>query len=472
MDIRLYPRQQQALMSHASEVLYGGALGGGKSYLARVASIIYSAEIPGLITYLFRRTFKEVLANHVHTPGGYLEMLEPMIKAGDVVFSKSDYSFTFWNGARIQLAHSQYESDIYTHQGAQIGFLIIDEATSFTADMVRYIRSRVRLGSLNVPEKWRGMFPRILYTANPGGVGHNYFKSGFVNFGADKTFRAPEDDGGMLRQYIPAKLTDNKVLLQNDPDYSQRVKGMGRPEIVQAMLDGNWDMVSGAVFSDIWEPKYHVIKPFSIPGNWEIDRCYDYGSAAPAAYLLFAESDGEEFIDRRTGKTLWYPAGSLIICGEIYFANKERKGLRMSPSQQAARMYRYEIERGLKGRVRPGPADNAIFSSEPGQESTAKVMETEGITFTRADKSPGSRIVGVSLMRQMLVNATQVPKEGPGIYVMDHCVHTIRTIPSLDRDEDKPDDVDSLGEDHLWDVIRYRLLKAKTRARQARVVGY
>ena len=129
-DFKLYPPQRQALITPASEILYGGALGGGKSYLARVASIIYSIEIPGLITYLFRRTFKEVISNHIHTPGGYLEMLHDLIDNGDVVYSKSDYSFTFWNGSRIQLAHSQFESDIYAYQGAQIGFLILDEATS------------------------------------------------------------------------------------------------------------------------------------------------------------------------------------------------------------------------------------------------------------------------------------------------------------------------------------------------------
>ena len=106
-DFKLYKPQQRALITRATEVLYGGALGGGKSYLARVASIIYSMEVPGLITYLFRRTFKEVLANHIHTPGGYLEMLHELIDAGDVIYIKTDYSFTFYNGSRIQLAHAQ-----------------------------------------------------------------------------------------------------------------------------------------------------------------------------------------------------------------------------------------------------------------------------------------------------------------------------------------------------------------------------
>jgi len=69
-EFKLYPKQQDAILTPACEILYGGSLGGGKSYLARVASIVYSLEVPGLITYLFRRTFKEVLANHVHTRQG------------------------------------------------------------------------------------------------------------------------------------------------------------------------------------------------------------------------------------------------------------------------------------------------------------------------------------------------------------------------------------------------------------------
>lgn len=439
--------------------------------MARVASIIYSVEIPGLITYLFRRTFKEVLANHIHTPGGYLEMMADMIKTGDVNYSKSDFSFTFFNGSRIQLAHSQYESDIFQHMGAQIGYLIIDEATSFTPGMIRYIRSRVRLGSLDIPVKYAGMFPRILYTANPGGVGHNYFKSGFVDHGEGKTFMAPDDDGGMLREYIPARLHDNKILLKNDPQYAKRVMGMGRKEMTDALLAGNWNVVGSGVFSDLWEAKRHVVPKFKIPDNWKMDRGYDYGSTAPAAYLTFAESDGEEFLDKISGKEFWFPRGSIIIVGEVYFADKNFNGLKLTAGAQAARIARYEIEMGWMNRVNPGPADSAIFSAEPGQTTPHKYMEIQGVRFTKGDKRPGSRKLGVSLMRQRLLNALSSPPEEPGIYVMVNCFHTIRTVPSLTRDEDEPDDVDSSGEDHLWDVIRYRLLKKETEAYETPVSG-
>lgn len=469
-EFKLYRKQQRALVTPANEILYGGAAGGGKSYLARVASIVYSLEIPGLITYLFRRTFKEVLANHVHTPGGYLEMLKSLIDSGDCTYSKSDFAFTFYNGSRIQLAHSQYESDIYAHQGAQIGFLIIDEATHFTPTMIRFIRSRVRLGSMSVPDNWRGLFPRILYTANPGGVGHHYFKSNFVDFGANHIFKAPEDEGSMRREYVPAKLTENLVLMRNDPDYQLRLKGMGDTATVQAMLEGDWESLSSGGFADIWRGKYHVVKPFDIPNTWKVDRGYDYGSANPAACCWFAESDGEEFIDG-DGNEAWVPAGSIFQISEIYFANKRHEGLRLTATVQAQRIKDHEIDEKMWGRVEPGPADNSIYNSEPGHTSVADEMAAVGVKFTRSNKAPGSRVQGVQLLRGRLEASTKRPMENPGFFVFSTCFHTIRTLPNLENDEKNTEDIDSHGEDHLYDVIRYRILKSAKKAHTAAVVG-
>lgn len=470
-DFKLYQPQQRALITPAKEVLYGGAAGGGKSYLARVGSIIYSLEIPGLITYLFRRTFKEVLANHVHTPGGYLEMLKGLIDSGDCTYSKTDYSFNFYNGSRIQLAHAQYEHNIYDHQGAQIGFLIVDEATHFSPMMIRFIRSRVRLGSLVVPPKWKNLFPRILYTANPGGIGHHYFKSNFVDIGPGHVFQAPEDEGGMLREYVPARVTDNKVMMLQDPDYPDRLKGMGDTATVEAMLNGNWEIVSQGGIADIWRAKYHVVQPFNIPPSWRIDRGYDYGSSNPAAYCMFAESDGSEFEDHE-GRTCWVPAGTVFLIGEIYFANRRHEGLRLTALEQGKRIAAFEAESGYGYRVLPGPADNAIFSAEPGHRTVADDMAVHGATFVRGNKRPGSRVEGLQIFRTRLRASMARPMENPGFYVFSTCPQVIRTVPNLQNDEDNTEDIDTAGEDHFWDVIRYRLLKAAKLITTAEVVGY
>lgn len=456
-DFKLYPPQREALMSPANEILYGGAVGGGKSYLARVASIVYSLEIPGLITYLFRRTFKEVLSNHVYTPGGYLEMLSELIKAGHATYSKTDNAISFYNGSRIQLAHCQYEDDVYVYQGAQIGFLIIDESTHFTAKMVKFLRTRVRLGSLQVPPKYKGMFPRILFTANPGGPGHHYFKSGFVDIAENTVVTAPADDGKMKRTYIPARLTDNKVLMETDPDYADRVRGLGDASMVDALIDGDWEIMSSGGFADLWRSRVHVHDKFEIPHSWKIDRGYDYGSSAPAAALWFATSNGEDF-RMPNGEIKNVPKGSIFIISELYFANEKQEGLRLTAKKQGQKIKEVEDSKDWGGRIRPGPADNAIFSPVPGSPSISDDIEESGIVYTRSDKSPGSRVRGTELMRGRLEAATAGDLEKPHIYVFRSCYNTIRTIPSLENDPKNQEDIDTKGEDHIWDVIRYKLL--------------
>lgn len=470
MDFKLYPPQKLALTTEANEILYGGAAGGGKSYLARVLSIVLALEVPGLPIYLFRRTYKEVLANHVYTPGGYLEMLKPLIDSGDCVYLKTDNVFEFYNGSRINLAHCQYENNVYDHQGAQIGFLIIDEATHFTKFMVSFLRSRVRLGSLIVPDKWKHFLPRILYVTNPGGVGHHYFKSNFVDFGAHVIHRAPDTDGGMTRIYIPSKLTDNKVLLSTDPNYAARILGLSDSKLAQAMLDGDWDLLASGGFADLWRADKIVLKPFKIPNTWKIDRGYDYGSSAPAAALWFAESNGESYVDG-DGNEKCVPKGSIFIIKECYLADAQYNGLRLTAENQAKRIKQAETDEHWAWKVRPGPADNAIFDSMPGKDSIADEMSKEGVDFIRSDKSPGSRVQGYALMRNRMSASAKEPMEKPGIFIFNTCHNTIRTVPNLENDKHNPEDIDTNGEDHIWDVIRYRLLKASIEVSTQRYTG-
>jgi len=322
---------------------------------------------------------------------------------------------------------------------------------------------------MSVPDEWKGMFPRILYTSNPGGVGHHYFKSNFVDQVKRGVWMAPEDEGSMLRTYVSARLSDNKILLLNDPQYAQRVKGMGSSQLVQAMLEGDWESLSTGGFADLWSTKTHVVVPFNIPHTWNISRGYDYGSSAPAAALLFAEADGEEFMDANNN-LCWVPKGTIFIIAELYIANHKYEGLKLPATEQGRRIEEMENENGYKGRVEPGPADNSIFTSEPGKTSIADDMAIH-VKYIRSDKTAGSRVIGVGLMRQRLQASLERPMERPGIYIFASCSNVVRTIPNLENDPIKVEDIVTTGEDHFWDVIRYKLLQTKRVAATIEVTG-
>lgn len=464
MDLELQKAQTEWALSEATESLVGGSAGGGKSYFMRVASIMFAMDISGIQIYIFRRTFPDLIANHINNPMGLPVMLAEFINSGHVKYNTSKNEFVFWNGSRIVLAHCQHEKDMYKYQGAEFHCLFIDELTHFTDKIYRFLRSRVRMSGVEIPERYilkdgRKLFPRIINSSNPGGVGHNWVKSTFIDVAPPKTvIKMPKEEGGLYRAYYPATINDNPKLLEDDPDYRERLSGLGSPDLVRAMLNGDWDIVAGGAIDDIWQRDKHVIKPFSIPKSWYIDRTYDWGSAKPACSLWWAESDGTPaLID---GEERHFPRGTVFMIYEIYFFNgRPNEGSRMLATEHADMIKEIDDELSNAGyKPNAGSADNAIFSKENGR-SIAEDMASRGVYWTESNKSAGSRIQGLEKLREMLKNVLTSPNELAGLYVFDRCTHTIRTLPVLPRDERNPDDIDTKAEDHIYDAVRYRLLK-------------
>ena len=462
--LRLHRRQGEAFTSAATEILYGGAAGGGKSHLMRVAAIAWCIAIPGLQVYLFRRTHPDLWKNHMEGPAGFPAMLADWVNSGLVKINHGLGQIRFSNGSKIHLCHCQYPKDVYNYQGAEIHVLMIDELTHWESGMYRFLRGRCRLGGLKVPAEMQGRFPRVIAGANPGGVGHNWVKAEFIDGAAPMAIRRmPDDEGGLLRQYIPAKLADNPTQTENDPHYAARLSGLGNAALVRAMLDGDWNIVAGGMFDDLWSEQLHVLKPFDVPASWRIDRAFDWGSSKPFSVGWWAESDGSE-VKMADGATRTFPRGTIVRIAEWYGWNgRPNEGLKMSDSEIASGIVRREKELGLHGRVKPGPADSSIFDESNG-DSPAKIQERHGVRWERADKSPGSRRRGWQLMRGRMKAAQAERMEEPGIFVFDTCSEFIRTVPSLPRSARDPDDVDTDAEDHIGDESRYRTLAEKRTA--------
>lgn len=457
--IELHPKQSLVFNSEATEILYGGAAGGGKSHLIRAALIAWCVAIPGLQCYLFRRTYPELVSSHLEGSGSFFELLAPWIESGaaKINISTLDIQFPALRSA-IHLRHCQYDTDLPKYQSAEIHVLALDEATHFTETMYRFLRGRVRLGGLAVPAEVKGRFPRILAASNPGGVGHNWVKATWIDPHPPlRKWRAEPKDGGMLRQFVPARLEDNPTLTENDPSYASKLEGLGSPELVKAMLSGEWDIVAGGALDDVWNPSRQVLPRFDIPSGWRIDRAFDWGSSKPYSVGWWAESNGEE-VDLGGGSKRSFPKGTLIQVAELYGWNGEpNKGAKELAVEVARKILAAEKGMGISGRVQQGPADSAIFDVENGA-SIADDMGRVGVSWVPAEKGPGSRKIGLERVRRMLKASLSHPMEEPGLLFFDTCRHSIRTLPTLPRDSRKLDDVDTEAEDHCYDMVRYRAM--------------
>lgn len=310
-----------------------------------------------------------------------------------------------------------------------------------------------------------------------GNTGHNWVKRRYrLPSHRGVVIRDARDSEGELeppRVAIHGHIMENRILLDADPQYISRLRASARnPSELKAWLKGDWDIVAGGMFDDVWSPKRLVLDPFPIPPTWRVDRSFDWGSSRPFSVGWWAESDGTT-VKLPNGRELPTVRGDLFRIAEWYGSDPKEPntGLRMAASQVALGIKEREakmLASGLiKRMVSPGPADNAIWDSEPGVPSIAADMQAKGVMWERSDKSPGSRKQGWLQLRKLLEDGQKpAPREAPGLFVFRNCHHWLDLVPVLPRDDHDLDDVDTDAEDHLGDETRYRVRAARKNVRQ------
>lgn len=456
LDLNLHPKQGQAFYSVATEILYGGAAGGGKSHLMRVAAVIWCSAIPGLQVYLFRRIREDLIKNHMEGPSGFRNLLAGWAACGFVTIVEDE--IRFWNGSKIYLCHCKDEKDRFKYQGAEIHVLLIDELTHFTEVIYRFLRNRVRMVGIKLPAEYTGKFPRIVCGANPGGVGHQFVRSTFIEGATEmEIYTAPPSEGGMQRQFIPARLEDNPSMNDNDPGYELRLQGLGSEALVRAMRYGDWDIVEGAFFDNFRKDR-HVIRPIQLPDHWLRFRSGDWGSAKPFAFGWYAVAS-EDFI---AAPGVVIPRGALVKYREWYGVKADQQG-KFIPDV-GLKMNAGDVGSGVRERDRGdqiafGVLDPAAFAQDGGPSIAERMQAgntgSNGSTFRRADnRRVGGRgaMGGWDQLRARLDGDTD---GRPMLFFFETCVHTVRTLPALQHDPDKPEDLDTTAEDHAADETRY-----------------
>lgn len=312
-------------------------------------------------------------------------------------------------------------------------------------------------------------------TTNPFGAGHNWVKKRFIDVAPYGTVVRKETKIYNPKTQREEIIVKTQVALFSSyieniylsPNYIASLLNYPDPNIRRAWALGSWDVVSGGAVGDLWDSSKHIISRFVIPKGWYVDRTFDWGSSHPFSVGWWAQANGEEadiLLDNGEWIKFCPPKGSLIQFYEWYGTEEigSNKGLKMSARDIAKGILK--IERGLidsgwiKRTVASGSADNQIWNNNnTDNDCIADIMETENVYWERSNKSSGSRKNGLQLFRDMLNNTVR-NDEKPHIYFMNNCVASISTIPVLPRDEKNLDDVDTSAEDHVYDMVRYRIL--------------
>ena len=399
---------------------YGGARGGGKSWCVRTKAKILAAKYPGIKICIVRKTYPELTANHI-------KPLTKEIQKKMARYNDSKKEFRFVNGSEIIFRYLDTDKDLDRFQGTEFDILFLDEATQFSEDQYKMLIACVR-GVNDFPK-------RVYITCNPGGVGHQWVKRLFI----DRIYNTGEEPEEY--SFIQAGVRDNKALMEMQPDYIKQLEALP-PKIRDAWLNGSWDVYMGQFFEDFYNfPDHyadrvgtHVIDPFEIPDGWKIYRSFDWGYNKPFSCGWWAvDYDGVAY---------------RIL--ELYGCDKTpNEGVKWTPPKVFSEIHRIETEhRWLAGKKIIGIADPAIWDAETG-ESIADVAAKHQVFFTPGDNK---RIPGWMQVHYRLA----FDDNGfPMMYVFSNCKAFIRTIPLLQYDEHKPEDLDTDGEDHVADEVRY-----------------
>lgn len=451
------------------EVFFGGARGGGKSdgMLGDFASHAdeFGEDAIGLVIRRELTQLKELI-----------ERSKQIYTALGAVWHVGEKMWRFPNGARLTFAYIDNDDDADKYQGNSYTRVYVEEMGNFPSPTpILKLMACIRSANPKVRCGFRA-------TGNPGGPGHLWIKQRYI-MPAPKGMKVikskyvnpfTEEEFEQERVFIPSKVTDNKY--NNNPQYIARLQMVGNARLVKAWLLGNWDIIEGAYF-DEWDENKHVIPQFIIPPHWPRFVSMDFGSAKPFSlgwWTMVPDRFEPPLMDHtpstfdpRYAYRNNLPRGALVRYREWYGCQVDENGqsqhnnvgLKLTIQQIAAgiaeRERREPVNETGRARIALRVAGGDLFKEEGGPSLAERMGDDPYFQFwQRADNARVGRngaMGGWDMVRTRLIGIDAEPM----IYFFPNCVDSIRTLPALQHDKDNIEDVDSDGEDHAPDEIRY-----------------
>ncbi|MBO7762078.1 MAG: phage terminase large subunit [Clostridia bacterium] len=390
MNLSVTVRQKAFLDAGETEVLYGGAAGGGKSYGQVIDALLFALTYPGSRQLLLRRSFPELERSLIRTA-------RALYPASVFTYRSGEHSGYFANGSILDFGYLFSEGDVYQYQSAEYDVIRFDELTHFTKFQYLYMISRIR-GANGYPKQ-------IKSSTNPGGIGHAWVKERFIDPAPFGTPFLGED--GSRRIFLPARIEDNRFLTEKDPDYRRRLESLPSEER-RALLHGEWNLFTGQFFSE-FRYDLHTCDPFPIPPSWRRYRTLDYGLDRLAVLWIALSPEGRAYVYRELCES------NLIISAA---AGRIRA---LTPPEE-------EIY------VTLAPPDLFGRGQESGK-SRAALFREEGVAFAR---SSNDRLAGWMAVKELLSEAA----DGlPRLQIFRTCRELCRCLPMLLSDPLRPGDV-------------------------------
>lgn len=412
------PQEKQLEFFNATEkyVAYGGARGGGKSWALRRKVVLMCIKYPGISVLIIRRTYPELTENHIRPLKAELFQT--------ATYTDSRKTFEFPNRSRIVMGFCDSESDVDRYQGQEFDIIALDEATQLTEYQFQTLKACLR-GANDFPK-------RMYLTCNPGGVGHGWVKRLFI----DREYRTGENPKDY--KFIPASVYDNRILLECDPSYLERLESLP-PALRDAWLMGKWDAFAGQFFSE-FSYELHVVKAFYIDESFAKYCAIDYGLDMLAAVFVAVSKDGAAF-----------------VYDEIY-----RSGLVVS---DAAKLI---LEKSCGVCQFIAPQD--LWSRQKDSGKSISDLFSEGGVYL--SKISPDRIQGWLCLKEWLKPYEENGTKTSKMKIFENCKNLIRTLPQLLYDPHRTGDAATVPHEitHAPDALRYfasaRTFSKKNQAKQ------
>lgn len=362
----------------------------------------------------------------------------------DLDWSEQTATFTFPSGYRYQFGHCMETGDWERYWGHQLSWIGFDELVTFEREQYDMISLRLRVKDrhLRKMRKIRSMSNPVVSVKDLAGVklkDPQWVRKYFVD-PAPEGRKIVEKEVKLLdgsrervgRIYLPARLSDNP-----DPefarDYEIELRANNKPHVANALINADWYINAASYFGDVWSPRTHVARPFKIPPHWKMFRSMDWGYKVHGCIHWWAMDDD----------------GNLFCVREQMFKEKH-------DWEVASMVKQLETVMGLWRKRRStitGPADTQLWEERgDSSKSKAEVFLSNGVPWTKAVKSPGSRQANAMRVHARLKD---IRNGTPGLVIFENCTNLIRTIPLLQEEPGNPDEPMDGGDDHALDSLFY-----------------